>query len=413
MGSHQKPVIVLRSNDTCALGAVRSLGMAGHDVTVVGFHYRGNPSWTAHKSVHCAKFLEIANPADDPVSAATQIRELLLSVAEQRGEAPALLATSDTSLGLFDLLGSLEGLATVMRSSRYPASEVDLNDKIVQGLVVKQSGLRTPAFSSLHDLDSRLSDGDLRFPLIVKPKKKGLEQSFYQRHGGRKGIRFRTRDELRASEEVREYGSELIFQSYIENGRKSEVCAYVSRRSADGSLYTMSVQKKYVTPHPFGTAAVVETVNMFELEQEAARLAKYLEWDGVLMVEFKFDERDQEWKCIEVNFRPWLLIDFPRRHGLNFLAHWLSRGGEVQSRRLDSGYSHVSLEYLRKALIERGVKFGLEPVIEVLESQAGIVSIEEWDPDDLELSKQHLRFYGGDEWIGGLGGSRAIWKSSS
>lgn len=152
---------------------------------------------------------------------------------------------------------------------------------------------------------------------------------------------------------------------------------------------------------------------MFELEQEAARLAEYLEWDGVLMVEFKFDERDQEWKCIEVNFRPWLLIDFPRRHGFNFLAHWLDRGGEVQSRRLESGYTHVSLKYLKKALIERGVKFGLEPVIEVLESRAGIVSIEEWDPDDLELSRQHLGSYGGDEWIRRLGLSRAIRKSFS
>lgn len=244
VGSHQKPVIVLRSNDTCALGAVRSLGMAGHDVTVVGFNYRGNPSWTAHKSVHCSKFLEIANPAYDPVSAANQIRELLFSVAEQRGEAPALLATSDTSLGLFDFLGSLEGLATVMSSFRFPASEVDLNDKVVQGLVVKQSGLTTPAFSGLNDLDSRLSDGELRFPLIVKPKKKGLEQSFYQRHGGRKGIRFRTKDELRASEEVREFGSRThLSVIHREQSQRRSVCIRQSAKRRRLATHNVSAKR--------------------------------------------------------------------------------------------------------------------------------------------------------------------------
>jgi hypothetical protein len=58
-----KPVIVLRSNDTCALGVVRSLGVAGHDVVLVGFNYEGNPLWTSNESIYCTEFLEISNPA--------------------------------------------------------------------------------------------------------------------------------------------------------------------------------------------------------------------------------------------------------------------------------------------------------------------------------------------------------------
>ena len=394
MSRRSKPVVVLRNNDICALGSVRSMGDAGHDVTVVGFNYAGSPAWTANESRYCAEFKEISNPGADPVVAAAQLRKALDDVAERFGEVPALVATSDTSLALIDLLGPLNGLAIAMNSALYPAGEFDLNDKVVQGSVLQKSGVVTPESACWNDLRAKLSDGRLKFPIIAKPRKKGLVQSFYRRHGGLKALKFVTKTDLDVSEEVIKNGSELIFQSYVEDGSKAEVCAYVSRRESDGSCLTMSVRKHLVTPGAFGTASVVESVGSVDLEFLAKRLAEHLRWDGVLMVEFKFDEVDQEWKCLEVNFRPWLLIDFPRRHGLNFLGHWLGGGDDVipdnRVTRLAAGYSHVSLQYLKSAIVERGVPMTTSSILGVLEAQGSAVSIAEWDAQDRDLSRRHL-----------------------
>lgn len=403
MSRRSTPVVVLRNNDICALGSVRSMGNAGHDVIVVGFDYPGSPAWSSNESRFCAEFREISNPGAEPIVAAAQLSLTLGDVAERYGESPALIATSDTSLALIDLLGPPNGRAVAMTSALYPAGEFDLNDKVVQGSVLQKSGVATPQFSSWDDLDAMLGDGRLKFPIIAKPRKKGLVQSFYHRHGGLKGIKFSTRTDLDASEEVIEHGPDLIFQTYVEDGLEPEVCAYVSRRDFDGKCLTMSVRKHLVTPSGFGTASVVESVADVNLENLAKRLAEHLRWDGVLMVEFKFDEVDQEWKCLEVNFRPWLLVDFPRRHGLNFLGHWLSGGSDeipdTRVSRLAAGCSHVSLQYLKSALRERGIPVTLSSIMGVLEAQGGAVSIAEWDAQDGDLSRRHLAKLGLTELI--------------
>jgi len=398
-----KPVIVLRSNDTCALGVVRSLGVAGHDVVLVGFNYEGNPLWTSNESIYCTEFLEISNPARDPLAATTRLKEIVRAVGERYGEEPALVATSDTSIALIEMLGPLTGLAITMNSALYSENEYDLNDKFVQSAVLSKSGFSTPGFASLDELDEKLDDGRLKLPIIIKPRKKGIQQSFYSRNGGLKGLKYSTRAELMRSHELRSHGSELIFQSFVEDGPEPEICAYVSRRESDGSMLTMSVKKDFVTPRPFGTASVVSSVAMHNLELEASRLADRLRWNGVLMVEFKFDVIDLKWKCLEVNFRPWLLVDFPRRHGLNFLSHWLSTNGEsgtsIHPHSLAAGLSHISLRYLKIAFSERGVPFTTSSIVGMIGALSNPVTIAEWDLADQELSRRSLAQLGLEELI--------------
>lgn len=47
------------------------------------------------------------------------------------------------------------------------------------------------------------------------------------------------------------------------------------------------------------------------------RLLKEIDFHGIFSAEFKFDERDGEFKIIEVNARPWWYIEFASRCGVN------------------------------------------------------------------------------------------------
>lgn len=398
MVSSPLPVVVLRSNDTCTLGAVRSLGAAGHSVTVVGFDYEGCPAWSSQDSRFCSTFSEIVNPASDPRVAASQLGQVLLATADRAGSSPALIATSDTALALFDLIEASSLPVRLMGSEGLSLDGKDLNDKVIQGAIVASSGLPIPGSTGKATLRQALSEGVLQFPLILKPRRKGFAQSFYRRNRGAKCLRIETEQDLLSSREFHEHGEELVFQNLIEGDFGDEICVYVSRRQRDQSVMVMSGQKHEVTPNPFGTASILESVYHSNLERMAVQLADNLHWDGVLMVEFKLDKQAGEWKCLEVNFRPWLFIDFPRRLGFNFLGHWLGTEvvaeGSVQAPKVPEGHIHASLLYLQRSLAERGKALNPVTVAEILSPFRGKVTLAEWDPSDRDVSVSALRRLG-------------------
>ena len=398
MCSALTPGVVLRSNDICALGATRSLGSAGHRVTVAGFDYPGGPAWVSQESKYCTDFVQIANPAAYPDLAAEQLRQVLARLADETGVLPALVATSDTSLELFSLLEQGTFFAVNMRSLRFEGSSIDLNDKVIQSGIVSDSGLPVPGFADKATLIPRLRDGSLSFPLVVKPRKKGLEQSFYARNSGAKCLKFDAERDLFSSIEYIKFGDDLIFQDYICGDFNDELCVYLSRRDFDGSVSVMCGRKHLVTPHPFGTASILESFCEPRFERLAIQFAEYLRWDGLLMLEFKFDTLSGEWKYIEANFRPWLFVDFPRRMGENFLGHWLGSDGKSEDSKRSTGspsrHLFASLTYLERSFREAGKKFDQSSVSAVLSSYELPVSLAEWDRSDLELSERLLKGFG-------------------
>ncbi|MCA9581932.1 MAG: hypothetical protein KC416_09055, partial [Myxococcales bacterium] len=79
--------------------------------------------------------------------------------------------------------------------------------------------------------------------------------------------------------------------------------------------------KEKIQPFPYGTATVLRISWHEELLDLAQQVAKALRWRGMLMIEFIRDKKDDRWKVIEVNGRPWLFVDFFRRSGLNYVGY--------------------------------------------------------------------------------------------
>jgi predicted ATP-grasp superfamily ATP-dependent carboligase len=73
-------------------------------------------------------------------------------------------------------------------------------------------------------------------------------------------------------------------------------------------------------PLDFGDSSYLTTVPIKNVASAIATLKKLLpeiKYRGIFSAEFKLDERDDTFKLIEVNTRPWTYIGFDTAHGMN------------------------------------------------------------------------------------------------
>ena len=115
---------------------------------------------------------------------------------------------------------------------------------------------------------------------------------------------------LRRAEDA---GQEMLLQEYIPGGADQHyfVDGYVDRH---GKLAVRFARRRYrIFPPRFGNSTAVESVPLSEAGEavEAMELpADQAGLRGIFSAEFKRDARDQRFKLIEVNARPWWYIEF-------------------------------------------------------------------------------------------------------
>jgi predicted ATP-grasp superfamily ATP-dependent carboligase len=71
-----------------------------------------------------------------------------------------------------------------------------------------------------------------------------------------------------------------------------------------------------------GASTAAESFYDERLRDHGLRLLRALDWHGVAMTEFKYDERDDEYKLIEINPKFWGSLDLPVAAGVDF--PWLA-----------------------------------------------------------------------------------------
>ncbi len=108
-------------------------------------------------------------------------------------------------------------------------------------------------------------------------------------------------------------GQKMLLQEYIPGGPDQHyfVDGYVDRH---GELAVRFARRRYrIFPPRFGNSTAVESVPLEEAGEAVEameKLAAEAGLRGVFSAEFKKDERDQRFKLIEVNARPWWYIEF-------------------------------------------------------------------------------------------------------
>ncbi|MCL7969810.1 MAG: hypothetical protein M8867_09335 [marine benthic group bacterium] len=139
-----------------------------------------------------------------------------------------------------------------------------------------------------------------------------------------KAFRADTTDELASRlAQVTDAGLGVIVQEYIP-GPPSNHYFIDGFRDAGGTVRALFARQRLrMYPPSFGNSTLMRSVAIDEVAGAAEslqRLLAALGYRGVFSAEFKLDPRDQRFKLLEVNTRPWWYVEFAARCGVDVCA---------------------------------------------------------------------------------------------
>lgn len=149
----------------------------------------------------------------------------------------------------------------------------------------------------------------IEYPVIIKPRIST---------GSRGIVLCKSSNELvtKYKQIYREYGSSLV-QEYIPQGG-DEIGVY-TLFNFDSEPRALCVQRR-IRSYPIsgGPSTLRETIKNQKLVKIAFKLLKTMRWQGVAMVEFKIDPRDNTAKLMEINPRFWGSLQLSILSGVDF-----------------------------------------------------------------------------------------------
>lgn len=313
------PCFVLGLFDT-GLATVRAIGRAGlsvfgfdHDPAEFGFRSR----FGAHET------------CPDPASAA----DLLAFLRQRAGRfstRPVLYPTSDAYVAFVsehrEALASYSQYALPCRDS----VAAGLN-KSAQHARAVAAGVPTAHTHTVHTLDDvqRVAPV-LDYPVIVKPL---IGHLWRQTFRGEKAVPVEDADTLIALfRDIQAAGQSALVQSIVQgpNTNHVKVSAYFDALGGPRAVICMRKIRQY--PVDFGVGTLMETVVEPEVQELGLRFFRAMAWRGPGSIEFKRDERDGEWKLIELNPRLWQQHGLAAACGMNFpLLQYLDLAGRPET----------------------------------------------------------------------------------
>jgi predicted ATP-grasp superfamily ATP-dependent carboligase len=348
-----------------SLSAIRSLGRAGFDVTVMGDSFFTTGFWSGYATGRAIA----PSAASDPDAFGKRLLKLV-------GEHPGavLLPMEDATLKwVSDHREELEGKARFLIPSR-ESLEIAL-DKRLTLQVAARLGLPCPRTWEPEDAPefARLASGLEPGTFVVKPRS----------GTGSAGLVYG--EKLAATDweaHWRRFGPMLLQERIPEQGRGLGVSALMDQ---DGRcVATFAHERLQQYPNSGGPSTDRRSIHAPELVERSLELLRRLEWRGIAMVEWKTDPRDNQPKLMEINPRFWGSLELAVRSCVDFpLLYARAALGErsqpvtsyVVGRRCRWMIPGEILRYLTQAPARR------EGIIEFLRGLPALA--EEWDPRDL------------------------------
>ncbi len=292
--------------DFQSLGVVRSLVSEGIPVFLVE-HERGIARRSRHVQRRASRFEFLKDDA--------KTVEWLLELARKEGLEGWTLFPNDDEIVKF-LAEHREPLSTVFRCP-LPAWEITKNIYYKQHTYQKarKIGLSMPGFYEGGSADEILAQSPL-FPLVLKPT---CKKDYYPATH-KKAIRVNDEAEFRS--EFATMASiippgMIVVQELIPGG--TDVLFSVAT-VFDGEDHLVAMCANRLRQHPmdFGHATTYAvSVDRPEMLQLAKQLLKAIGYSGIAEVEFMYDTRDEKYKLIEINARPWGWNTLAKAAGVN------------------------------------------------------------------------------------------------
>ncbi len=177
----------------------------------------------------------------------------------------------------------------------------------------------TEAIGSVADLE-RVPALVLSGTTFLKPRD---SQRFFARFNV-KGFRVASRDDAVARlREIEAAGFSVVLQEYVPGpaSRHYYVEGFVDVHGVARIWFARRRLRMY--PADFGNSTYFASVRLEEVSGATASmeaLLAHLHYRGIFSAEFKRDDRDGEFKLLEVNARPWWYVDFAVRAGADVVG---------------------------------------------------------------------------------------------
>ncbi len=268
------------------LSFARSLGRAGVSVTGISMH--------PHEFGARSRYLSRVRRAYGDEAVLDELRASLdgtrpVLLPERDDHVELLLRHWDAVSGLFELpLPADPDVTQRLRSkARLPEEAV-------------RAGVPVPPTVEA-DSEETLRSLELRPPYLLKP----VEGQHFAGSFGQKVIVSHTLDDLVVAwREAKARGFDTVVQELVPNAhnRISSLFVYIGRSGRP--LATVTGIKVRQGPIRFGTSAVFRTRPEPRVRELGLRLLESSGYRGFAQTEFAYDERDDEFKLLEVNTRP-------------------------------------------------------------------------------------------------------------
>lgn len=285
-------VVVLGMSPT-GLYAVRELGNAGIDV------YAADTQRQAAGYSNCLKSSDswIVEPNN------ARLIERLLSLEKSESRQGVLVPTSDKYIEF--VVENTEALNSYRFQSSYSSGLYhSIVDKGEFALKCKEHGISHPGTWTLAGDQLSEAVNQIRFPCILKPTLIHLVRDFMS---GQKVLIVKDKREyLNKIKQLENLPVEWMVQEIIP-GPESNITlfgGYFDLQNQLRQAFTCRKLRQY--PAGFGSASLVRSEVLEETKELSEKFLQGLGFQGIAGTEFKYDERDQELKIIEINPRPTL-----------------------------------------------------------------------------------------------------------
>jgi D-aspartate ligase len=207
-----------------------------------------------------------------------------------------------------------------------PFSELDTIERILDKNMLyrkcEERKIPIPRTFYLNERSASDIASEIGFPCIIKP---ALQREFTNEFG-EKVFRTESREEFLALAE-RAARHPLLAQEIVGAGVDSfySLCSYVGRDGRAKGVFVGRKLEQY--PADFGTACLVDSRHVAEIVERGTDILNQFGYQGISEVEFIYDERDGDFKLLDINTRVWKWVGLPIRAGVDL--PWLAYADAV------------------------------------------------------------------------------------
>ena len=290
----QDTIVVVLGMGPTSLSLVRALGRKGLTIFGIGL----NPYELALSSRYCQRL-----GAVDPRYHPEKLLELLIQFGKKQavGKRIVLYPTGDECVVF--IADNYEALSNYYSFNNLEPDIVDLflNKARFYDACIEHNLPAPKTYIPIDKGEVAQFAEELSFPCILKPKyyhrwamKKGLEKAIFCEHQN---------DLLRCFQSSTFDPADFIIQEIITGTEDNiyVVAAYMDRHYEPHGVFCGQKIRQY--PVDFGTTTMIRTVKNPTLEQMSIVFLQKVKYEGLVDVEFKYDEKKNTFYVIEINPR--------------------------------------------------------------------------------------------------------------